>query len=129
MTIEDLVFKPNSADEVVSVSDDCRLLFWDCRSHHLPIASVSFCLYVNDINYVSKKQVSHAHGEVDLHCVDWSRDGNYIATGAADGTLKVWDRRMLTSPNACAFSFSFHKKAIMRVEWDPFNEVCLSIPI
>ena len=41
--------------------------------------------------------------------------------GAADGTLKVWDRRKLGlegSPQAL-FSLALHKQAIMRVEFMP----------
>eukprot|EP00210_Caulerpa_lentillifera_P005620 g5373.t1 len=103
--IEDVVFSPYSDHDLASVGDDYKLLFWDTRTHNFPVATVF-----------------EAHGRSDLHCVDWSKNGHLIATGSADGVLKVWDRRKLTSPDACAFSFSFHKKAIMRVEWDPFNE-------
>lgn len=45
-------------------------------------------------------------------------------TGAADGSLKVWDRRKLpasgaaaAAADACLHVFAFHRDAIMRVEW------------
>jgi len=47
-----------------------------------------------------------------------------VSPGAADGSLKVWDRRKLPANGAAAVastaavhSFTFHKDAIMRVEW------------
>jgi hypothetical protein len=47
-----------------------------------------------------------------------------VHAGAADGSLKVWDRRKLpasgaaaTAAEACLHIFAFHRDAIMRVEW------------
>lgn len=54
-TIEDLVWQPGSAAELASVGDDYKLLFWDTRTGTSPS--------------LTKEQ---AHGEHDLHCVDWS---------------------------------------------------------
>jgi hypothetical protein len=38
------------------------------------------------------------------------------AAGAADGSVKVWDRRATAAP---AFAFQHHSEAVMRVEWSP----------
>lgn len=54
-TVEDLVWQPRSAAELASVGDDYKLLFWDIRAGTSPAASLE-----------------NAHGEQDLHCVDWS---------------------------------------------------------
>lgn len=54
-TIEDLVWQPGSATELASVGDDFKLLLWDTRAGSAPAAALE-----------------KAHGENDLHCVDWS---------------------------------------------------------
>jgi WD40 repeat protein len=47
--------------------------------------------------------------------------------GAADGSLKVWDRRKLpatgSAPDGTLATFSYHSEAIMRVEWHPTERV------
>jgi WD40 repeat protein len=35
--------------------------------------------------------VGHAVGLTD---VDWSLDGNYLATSAGDGTVRIWDAKI-----------------------------------
>lgn len=49
------MWRPGSAMELASVGDDYQLLLWDTRSPGAPAA-----------------KVGAAHGEADLHCVDWS---------------------------------------------------------
>ena len=36
------------------------------------------------------------------------------SAGAADGSLKIWDRR---KPNEATYSSSFHTRSLLRVEW------------
>jgi hypothetical protein len=47
--------------------------------------------------------------------------------GAADGSLKVWDRRKLPANGSVAdgtlHTFNYHSEAIMRVEWHPTERV------
>ena len=58
---------PKSAHELVSVGDDHALLLWDTRAGSTAAA-----------------RVDNAHGNNDLHCVDWSGcDPRYLATGAS----------------------------------------------
>ena len=55
-TIEDVVWRPGSRDELASVGDDYMLLLWDSRlSSGRPCAAVA-----------------EAHGQTDVQCVDWS---------------------------------------------------------
>lgn len=64
-TVEDVVFQPNSAAELASVADDTKLLFWDTRSGSSPVV-----------------QLKQAHGQSDLHVVDWSSlRSELVATG------------------------------------------------
>ena len=49
------MWQPRSAAELASVGDDYKLLFWDIRAGTSPATSLE-----------------NAHGEQDLHCVDWS---------------------------------------------------------
>ncbi|CAK0756589.1 hypothetical protein CVIRNUC_002468 [Coccomyxa viridis] len=101
--VEDLVWQPGSAAELASVGDDYKLLFWDTRAGTVPAASLE-----------------DAHGKKDLHCVDWSSlQLELLVTGAADGTVRVWDRRHLSAP---LFDFRPHDKPIIRVEWAPYKK-------
>lgn len=64
-TIEDVGFMPKSKEELVSVGDDHALLLWDTRS-----------------GSTASARVDKAHGQNDLHCVDWSaRNTHHLATG------------------------------------------------
>ena len=54
-----------------------------------------------------------------------------LCTGAADGSLKVWDRRKLSSaaaesPQEALFSCKHHSAPIMRLEWSPTAQTCLA---
>lgn len=66
-TIEDVVWRPGSRDELASVGDDYKLLLWDSR---LPSARPAAA-------------VENAHGETDVQCVDWSAlQQELLVTGA-----------------------------------------------
>jgi WD40 repeat protein len=51
------------------------------------------------------------------------------SAGAADGSLKVWDRRKLPASGSVAdgtlHTFNYHSEAIMRVEWHPTERVSM----
>ncbi|DBA66351.1 TPA: hypothetical protein ACH3X2_002340 [Trebouxia sp. C0005] len=103
-TVEDVVFQPGSSAELASVADDSSLLFWDTRSGIAPVL-----------------KMAEAHGQSDLHVVDWSAlRPELVATGAADGSLKVWDKRKLGPDGGSAlFTFNHHTGAVLRAEWSP----------
>ena len=64
-TVEDVVFQPGSSAELASVADDSSLLFWDTRSGIAPVL-----------------RMAEAHGQSDLHVVDWSSlRPELVATG------------------------------------------------
>ena len=100
-TVEDVTFKPESWTEIASVADDYSLMLWDTRSHETG----------------PSMRVNKAHGEKDVHCVDWpGLQPHLLVTGAQDGGVHVWDTRNLTAP---VHVFHHHKEAVMNVEWSP----------
>lgn len=71
------------------------------------------------------KTIVDAHGsrKNDVQCVDWEGNENssshMIATGAEDGSVRVWDLRRLDSNKSFLCSWSQHKAGIIRLEWNP----------
>nr|AGG38122.1 FVE-2 protein [Dimocarpus longan] len=103
-TVEDVTFCPSSAQEFCSVGDDSCLILWDARVGSSPVV-----------------KVEKAHN-ADLHCVDWNpHDDNYILTGSADNSVRMFDRRNLTSNGVGSpiHKFEGHKAAVLCVQWSP----------
>uniref|UniRef100_A0A7R9Z3I7 Histone-binding protein RBBP4 N-terminal domain-containing protein n=1 Tax=Chlamydomonas euryale TaxID=1486919 RepID=A0A7R9Z3I7_9CHLO len=104
-TVEDVVFKPDSCNVLASVGDDHMIAFWDVRTPRAPTSCVC-----------------DAHGRnQDIQVVDWcGLDGLSVATGAMDGSLKVWDVRRMSRPCDAVAAFSGqHAGGIIRIEWHP----------
>lgn len=104
-TVEDVQFKPGSTDQFCSVGDDHCLLLWDSRSAKAPIT-----------------RVERAHKK-DVHCVDWSPlNDNFILTGSADATARLFDRRKMAvkghSPPVHTFT-NMHYDSVISVQWCP----------
>ncbi|KAK3410833.1 hypothetical protein EUGRSUZ_J02866 [Eucalyptus grandis] len=103
-TVEDVTFCPSSAQEFCSVGDDSCLILWDARTGSSPAIKV--------------EKAHHA----DLHCVDWNpHDVNLILTGSADNTVRMFDRRNLTSGGVGSpvHTFEGHNAAVLCVQWSP----------
>lgn len=103
-TVEDVQFCPSSAQEFCSVGDDSCLILWDARAGIGPVV-----------------KVEKAHN-ADLHCVDWNpHDDNLILTGSADNSVRMFDRRNLTSDGVGSpiYKFEGHKAAVLCVQWSP----------
>ncbi|KAL6491729.1 WD-40 repeat-containing protein msi4 [Orobanche gracilis] len=103
-TVEDVQFNPSSAMEFCSVGDDSCLILWDARTGSSPVV-----------------KVEKAHNG-DLHCVDWNpNDVNLILTGSADNTVRMYDRRNLSSGGAGSpvHIFEGHTAAVLCVQWSP----------
>ncbi|KAK6153596.1 hypothetical protein DH2020_013235 [Rehmannia glutinosa] len=97
-TVEDVQFNPSS------VGDDSCLILWDARTGSSPVV-----------------KVEKAHN-ADLHCVDWNpNDVNLILTGSADNTVRMYDRRNLTSGGVGSpvHIFEGHTAAVLCVQWSP----------
>ncbi|CAI7755644.1 unnamed protein product [Closterium sp. NIES-54] len=103
-TVEDVQFSPSDARLFCSVGDDYCLLLWDTRHGTTPV-----------------NKVERAHN-ADLHCVDWSRlDDNYVLTGSADHSVRLFDRRKLPTAGHCTpvHTFKHHLDAVTCVQWHP----------
>ncbi|XP_047327740.1 WD-40 repeat-containing protein MSI4-like [Impatiens glandulifera] len=103
-TVEDVQFCPSSGQEFCSVGDDSCLILWDARSGSSPAI-----------------KVEKAH-DADLHCVDWNpHNVNFILTGSADNTIRMFDRRNLKSGGVGSpvHVFEGHDAAVLCVQWSP----------
>ncbi|GJZ94327.1 WD40 repeat-containing protein MSI4-like protein [Tanacetum coccineum] len=103
-TVEDMQFCPSSGQEFCSVGDDSCLILWDARTGSSPVV-----------------KVEKAH-DADLHCVDWNPiDQNLILTGSADNTIRLFDRRNLTTNGIGSpiHIFENHTAAVLCVQWSP----------
>nr|XP_018684678.1 PREDICTED: WD-40 repeat-containing protein MSI4-like isoform X2 [Musa acuminata subsp. malaccensis] len=103
-TVEDVQFCHFSPQEFCSVGDDSCLILWDARAGRSPAL-----------------KVEKAH-DGDINCVDWSpHDENFLLTGSADSSVKIFDRRNLTSGGAGSslHTFQHHKAAVLCVQWSP----------
>ncbi|CAJ2661111.1 unnamed protein product [Trifolium pratense] len=103
-TVEDVQFCPSSAQEFCSVGDDSCLILWDAR-----------------VGYTPAFKVEKAH-DGDLHCVDWNtHDINFILTGSADNTVRMFDRRKLNSRGVGSpvYKFEGHEAPVLCVQWCP----------
>ena len=85
--VEDVAHHPTDAGAnlFASVSDDRSLIVWDARlagsKHGDGVAA----------------RLEEAHSD-DMNCVDWNaHDANQIVTGSSDGTIHIYDYRMLAS--------------------------------
>eukprot|EP00897_Mesotaenium_endlicherianum_P003519 jgi/Mesen1/3195/ME000185S02336 len=105
-TVEDVQFCPVSAPEFCSVADDACLMLWDTRSGPAPVTIVE-----------------RAHGpQQDVQCVDWSALAPHLLlSGAADGTVNLFDRRRMSSKGPCmpVHTFSLHTAPVVCVQWCP----------
>lgn len=67
--------------------------------------------------------------DTDVNVISWNRLTAYmLASGADDGSLKIWDLRTFgsssqTSPVA---NFSYHRGPVTSVEWCPYEPSMLS---
>jgi histone-binding protein RBBP4 len=118
-TVEDVIWAPGSDHLAASVGDDAQMLFWDARAGRAPVAVVGEAHGRHD---------NKGRATIDIHTLDWSAvQEHLVATGAADGSLRVWDRRKLGAGgeggSAPLKAFTFHRDAIMRVEWHPTASV------
>mmetsp|Transcript_11101 Transcript_11101/g.19002 ORF Transcript_11101/g.19002 Transcript_11101/m.19002 type:complete len:447 (+) Transcript_11101:93-1433(+) len=99
--VEDLsFFSRNEGQEFVTVSTNGELTYWDMRD-----------------NQAISGMVEKSHDGADANCVD-SCPGNefFVATGGADGVVKVWDQRR-SAIALHAFAVPQNNEQIYGVQW------------
>lgn len=105
-SIEDIQWSPTEPEVFASCSVDKTVKVWDAR--------------------MNKFARSIEAGNGDINVISWNRLTPFLlASGCDDGTLKIWDLRSIKDANAKAqsvASFTWHKKAITSIEWDPCDD-------
>lgn len=108
-SIEDIQFSPNQQDVMAACSSDGTIRIYDLRT---PYANISEILI-------------KAH-ETDVNVISWNKKSPIlIASGADDGSFKIWDLRFVGKP--AITSIQWHKEAITSIEWQPHDEWTLAV--
>ncbi|CAH8638225.1 unnamed protein product [Schistosoma margrebowiei] len=114
-SVEDIQWSPTEPTVFISVSSDHSIRVWDVRA---PISSGSMLT------------VPEAH-PADINVASWNKlQALNLLTGGDDGTLRIWDLRLVHScysgkksndgsVPAYTHLFDYHKKPITSVEWHP----------
>ncbi|PWA45485.1 hypothetical protein CTI12_AA517700 [Artemisia annua] len=98
-----------------------RILLKTFNSVPLADKSSAVLVMILVLSYGMQGQVEKAHN-ADLHCVDWNPiDENLIVTGSADNTIRLFDRRNLTTNGIGSpiHIFENHTAAVLCVQWSP----------
>lgn len=108
-SIEDLQFSPKQEEVLAGCSSDGTIRIYDLR---LP-------------NNQSAEIVVKAH-DCDVNVISWNKKSPVlIASGADDGSFKVWDIRYLGQQ--AVSTVSWHKGPIYSIEWQPHDEWTLAV--
>eukprot|EP00741_Cyanophora_paradoxa_P003445 tig00000704_g3346.t2 len=78
-------------------------------------ASRSLQLYVWDLETGAQKRVFRAHEGNVVTAMEFDSTGHYLCTGAADGTVRVWD----SEGWYCTHQFKGHRAVITRILFHP----------
>jgi len=108
-SVEDIQWSPTERDVFISCSADQTVCVWDTRQRAKPALRVK--THDSDVNVLS-----------------WNRLANsMVATGADDGSLRIWDLRNFNETNAqFVANFTFHRAAVTSVDWAPFDSAMLA---
>lgn len=109
-SVEDIQWSPSEGSVFCSCSADKSVRIWDTRAR---------------APQISLEEV-HA---TDVNVLSWNRHVAYLlASGADDGSFKVWDLRTVGSGSASPLAhFTYHKAAVTSLEWAPHDESVLCV--
>ncbi|SCW00311.1 LAFE_0C01354g1_1 [Lachancea fermentati] len=93
-------FAPNTSSRMVTGAGDNTARIWDCETH-TPLATLK-----GHTNWVL--------------CVSWSPDGELIATGSMDNTIRLWNSK---KGESAGDALRGHGKWITSLAWEPIHLV------
>ena len=108
-SVEDIQWSPGERDVFMSCSADQTVCVWDARMRAKPALRVK----------------TH---DADVNVMSWNRLANcMVATGADDGSLRIWDLRNFNESNPqFVANFTFHRAPVTSVDWAPFDSAMLA---
>jgi ribosome assembly protein RRB1 len=108
-SIEDLQFSPNQPDVLAACSADGTVRIFDLRT---PFNNISELLI-------------QAHN-TDVNVISWNKKApTLIASGAEDGSFKVWDLRYIGKP--AITNIAWHQEQVCSIERQPHDEWTLAV--
>ena len=108
-SIGDLQFSPSQEDVLAACSSDGTIRIYDLRT---------------PFNNISELKIN-AH-ECDVNVISWnSRANTLLASGADDGSFKVWDLRYVGKE--AITNIMWHRDQITSIEWQPHDEWTLVV--
>ncbi|MGD0465818.1 MAG: pentapeptide repeat-containing protein [Gammaproteobacteria bacterium] len=110
-SVNGVVFNKHG-DHVISAGQDCSVCLWDLRQRHC--------------NFDGSKNTNYKHvftGHTDaVTAVAISINGDYLATGSADGTVCLWDYEQLCHK----YTFKGHANLVSSVAFSPIDDLLAS---
>lgn len=108
-SIEDIQFSPMEPDVLATCSVDRTVRIFDLRTPFKNVSELKIDAHNCDVNVIS-----------------WNkRAANLLASGADDGSFKVWDLRYPSKP--AITNIHWHSDAITSIEWQPHDEWTLCV--
>ncbi|KAJ1892303.1 SEA (Seh1-associated) complex subunit [Kickxella alabastrina] len=110
-TAQDISCNPLDSNMISAISSEGQIGLWDIRKPTMPI-----------------KQI-HAHMAYNGQCLTWHPNGRFIASGASEHVIKVWDvsAASLRKPSVTPFC-TIHTAAVIthRLAWRPGYDTQIS---
>ena len=107
-SVEDIQFSPTEMDVFATCSTDGTVRVCDMKQHSYKQAQITIKAHDCDVNVISWNPLTP----------------NLIASGADDGSIKVWDLRYPTEQPIT--NIRWHQEAITSIQWQPSDEWTLA---
>jgi WD40 repeat protein len=84
-------------------------------------SAFTFPHHKNHATTLQESQATFRHTD-EVNCIPFSKDGQMVASGSMDGTVKIWD----TSTGQCLTTFRGHRDRVYEVTLSPDPKLCAS---